>query len=1645
MNLFEITIQHKSNKGWPITALRYQTGDLLPVRSEDYFNIDMKAVNAALYIPEDYGALLGKSVFRGEIEKAFIQALTDAKGINAKLRVLLFIEADDLRNLRWERLCAPTDRGWDFLQINQQTPYSLYLPSLIDRRFPPLNRSQMKALILVAGPEELKGNLPLPSFDVEASVRNVSDALEKIPHQVLASSPHAIGKPNLENLCQHIAANRFTLLHIVCHGAFKPENKETILFFPDENGYPVTTSELIKRFKRLTPLPHFTFLSSCESASPNAETGLGGTAQRLVRELGMPAVLAMADKISVRTIEKLTHIFYSRLYEHGEVDLAVADALVAIQGEHDVTTPVLFSRLGNRPLFCEKYEYILNQQEIRDGLTRLKREVEIRAPILGNEFQSLENSFIGVPDLDNNAIQNITTKANELCGEIFDNFSFSQFAMGEKVIPYDNRCPFPGIGPFKVEDSSFFFGRESLVEEVLRRLIRHPFLAISGPSGSGKSSLVLAGLKSRFEDPQVYLVPGNHPIEVLDQSIASIRSSKSVVIVDQFEELFTITKNPNVRALFVDHLIEILQEHKVIVVIRSDFLGECAQYENLRLQIEKNLLLVSPIDASTLPQVAQHQADMVNLHFDDGLLSKIIEDVIEEPGAMSLLQHALWCLWERRRGRWLRYNEYMAFGGIKKAIVHTASEFYSSLSNDDKVLVREIFLRLVRLDENLVREHRDTRRKVALNELVPVGASRSRVVELVKDLANIRLVVSGIDEQTKLEQVELAHEALIQYWPQLKEWLNEDREKLLLRDSIRTAAQDWGKENRENNMLVHRGGRLDDAIELTKLTKYPLNTLELEYVNACFALREQEYKEIDRRRKRIIFGLVTALLITIGLTIFAFIQRAEMQRQRQRAIERLILAQTQLLDIRVSKNAILKFGLAIEAFSRLQGVESYDALWSGVYIFRPKDMHIKTNGPVTDICFSPDSQNLISITDRSIQIWGIESDDSHWNVVTDEPKVNIDLVNPDTITYSNGKVLCNPDNKTIIAIFGKTLDKWDMVTGNKLVEMFHNDVITDAALSPDGNSIVSGSQDGELKLWNADTGALEKISLSDSGIQHVLFSSDGKQIVSSDASGRVIVWNMASNEVNTIDTGQPGLLLALSPDSQWLVTGGGAGEIFIWDTASRIKSKTIFHRENITNLTFSPDGNLLFSSSGDDVSKVWSVPSFTPVSGIGTFGQVNSANFSPDNQYIILGGYSGYTMVYELGKPDLMEKMIMRSIIHTPSEDQINKTIFNREGDLLASASVNGDILISPVTTNNLLNESQVWHIEFSDQDDLIVTASRDGTAKIHDTITGKKVLELKHRGWVNYATFSPVSNLIATASSDDTAKVWSLVDGKELLSIKHNDDVYEIKFSPDGKLVATAGWDGIAQIWQIDNKTQLFQIRHNLKINRVLFSQNNEWIITASDDKSIKGWDISRKTEILHLSHDAAVTDVGITPSNKYIIAGDEDGNVKVWNIENGSVIFSENMGTSNIQKIAVSPDGQLFAAGNKNGKVCVWQLLTGKSLLCFNAEKAIWDLIFSNSDYILAGSSDTVVYIWDLISLSEYGQIRNDGLVLSLDLSSDNKWIAMSTTAGYSRYVIWKKEDMLDEACRRIPRQLTITEWNKYLREFEYNPFCLGYSPKN
>lgn len=475
--------------------------------------------------------------------------------------------------------------------------------------------------------------------------------------------------------------------------------------------------------------------------------------------------------------------------------------------------------------------------------------------------------------------------------EIYDGIEKRMAGALGQVKPESGKSPYMGLRYFDTSDADLFYGREALTLELLVRVQQESFLAIVGASGSGKSSVARAGLipawKKKNERGIVYVItPTAHPLESLAASLT--RDSESVtatstlmddlmkdarslrlyirklfagsgntnllLVVDQFEETFTLCKDLAERKAFIENLLSLADDDdtvRVVITLRADFYHHCAEYEGLRLALEKHQAYIGAMTQYELREAITVPAENNGWDFQPGLVELILEDVGTEPGALPLLSHALLETWKRRQGRTLTLQDYADAGGVKKAIAKTAESVYDHLSSDEQSIARNIFLRLTELGEGV----QDTRRRVRMDELAQ-AQEQETVSRVLKTLADARLVT------TEQDSAEVAHEALIREWGTLRKWLDEDRENLRLHRHLTESAEEWQRRGREAGEL-YRGTRLRQIHDWMREHGADLSSLESEFVNASQSVKKREKM---RSFSLAAFGAALILLVVLGVT-----------------------------------------------------------------------------------------------------------------------------------------------------------------------------------------------------------------------------------------------------------------------------------------------------------------------------------------------------------------------------------------------------------------------------------------------------------------------------------------------------------------------------------------------------------------------------------------------------------------------------------------------------------------------------------------------------------------------------------------------------------------------------------------------------------
>lgn len=481
---------------------------------------------------------------------------------------------------------------------------------------------------------------------------------------------------------------------------------------------------------------------------------------------------------------------------------------------------------------------------------------------------------------------------------------------GTGEVIYQNICPYRGLQVFEEKHAPFFFGREAATEWLLNDLKHSHFLAVIGPSGSGKSSLARAGLVPALRRgalpnsqgwPLYVFRPDHLPLEnlavvlrqvfgladdplalaqLIDGMAADRRQlhlstrlaladappdHKIVLIVDQFEEIFTLCQDESQRGPFIDNLLyaSAVEGGQVVVVLamRADFYGKCAAYPDLAARITGHQMLVSPMTEEELGQAIERPAQLTGLEFETGLVDTLLRDIQGEPGALPLLQHTLLELWERRAGNCLTFDAYREIGGIQRAIAHRAEAVYAKLDAAQQDIAQRIILRLTQPGEGT----EDTRRRATMAELLPVEGKAADSEAVVQRLADARLVTTGKNERGE-EVIDLAHEALIRGWPRLREWIDENRAALCIHRRLTEAANEWARRDRDRSYLYH-GTQLTEVNKIAPASD--LSALERAFIRASKRAHRQR---LAARAATVILSL---LLVVLSIVIIRQIQRSK--------------------------------------------------------------------------------------------------------------------------------------------------------------------------------------------------------------------------------------------------------------------------------------------------------------------------------------------------------------------------------------------------------------------------------------------------------------------------------------------------------------------------------------------------------------------------------------------------------------------------------------------------------------------------------------------------------------------------------------------------------------------------------------------------
>lgn len=1167
-------------------------------------------------------------------------------------------------------------------------------------------------------------------------------------------------------------------------------------------------------------------------------------------------------------------------------------------------------------------------------------------------------------------------------------------------------CPYRGLRPFDEESAAFFFGREAFSGRILDTLLQRNLVAVLGPSGVGKSSIVQAGvlpLLRRRRPPDdtwdaVGFVPGNNPFqhlaaalmpllqpeavvtqalaetarlgEFLGQETTSLQATvgrilaqsagtdRLLLVADQFEELFTMTRSEE-RRRFLEALLHALQHSRlhVVLTMRSTFYESLiGAHRGLSDLLEHATVNLGPMTRDEHHRAVVEPARRLGLGFEPGLTKRILDDVAEEPGNLPLLEFALTELWARREQRMLTHAAYEQIGGVSGAIVQRAETVFQGFTAARQILAKRVLTRLVWVGG----EHgQEARRRVALADLDDDARDVARI------LADARLLVVGQCLQGE-HTVEVAHEALIRRWARLCGWLDEDREFLLWRRRLYAALEAW-EANREESTLLH-GTPLREAENWLARREPDLSAGECEFIRAGSGLFQQEQasRERRRRRRRLFFATLGTVAVLLLLTGFAVGKSL------------LALSQELVAHAHTQMHADPEQGvlLAIEAAKLHHSPESDDILREAVLRHSLILARVKATEVLNWPAFSPDGK-LLAVLDEDGKARGWTWDGARLEEAA-MPELPGGL---NSLAFS-------PDGKRYAAACadGRIL-LLDAASGAILLELQgHQGAAYAAEFSPDGSRLASAGADHTARIWDARDGrSLRILRGHRDEVTDVSFSPDGASIVTAGWDQTAIVWDAASGKPKhrLDDLRAPLNSACYSPDGQLIVAAGTDNSAMVWDAATGAELAILGgHDDSLTSAAFSPvDPGLILTASRDQTARIWKriggADSWKQISLLqGHTGPVLRAIFSPDGQRVASVGTDWTLYLWDVQD----EQSRSAWFGHAGSVESL---AIGADGERLVSGgsdncarlwSADGRTLALLQGHQDSLNATR-----FSPDGSLIASASDDYSAGLWDGRSGAHLFWLNgHNDHVNAVAFSPDSGKLATASDDGTARLWEARSGKLLRVLDGKDTAPappipapEPALSPDGSLLARVGRDGLVEVRNLKSGDVLAKLP-GTGAGGAFFNPRGEVLATIGRAGWVRLWDV-RDWHLLAepAGHGGGVYHAAFSPDGGLLATVGADHAARLWNTPDGTPRGSPlEHGAGMAMRASFSADGQRLATIGDRNEVYSWHIASGALLgkVCADCRSLgghhgrVRDIVFSpDGTRLLSVGQDATARLWD------------------------------------------------------------------------------------
>jgi WD40 repeat protein/serine/threonine protein kinase len=1134
-------------------------------------------------------------------------------------------------------------------------------------------------------------------------------------------------------------------------------------------------------------------------------------------------------------------------------------------------------------------------------------------------------------------------------------------------------CPYKGLNSFQPQDAAFFFGRETLVDELVTRLQASRTLVVGGPSGSGKSSVVRAGLVPAIEAgalpgsqnwPVILMSPGDQPLDEIaaqlrrlapnlepptrDQLLADPREARrwlppgtaGLIVIDQFEEIFTHDLDPRERAALLDVLVALTSSQdlqiRVVLALRSDFYSDCASIPWLAECISTNQVLVGPMRRHDLRQAIEGPARRAGLRLEPGLADAFLDEAGDDAGSLPLVSHALMETWIRRRGSVLTLEGFRAAGGVGGAIAQSAESAYARLGPSGRVAARRLFLRMVALGDDAP----DTRRRLSWDELDP----DSEASDLIDTWTEDRLLTS--DDRG----VELVHETLIHAWPRLREWIDDNRTDLRIEQRVERAAQEWHQQDRDPDLL-YRGAPLASILDWRERTSVDVSAGAAAFLDASVEARDAEDQAnaaAERRRRmvrRVAFtslSLLSVLALTAGaVAVVALRQSQDNEAEAEARFARALATQAESLATSRPKLAL---ALAAESAARMDPV--------------------------------PAEAQAAMVTARAT----LDASD----IVPDSEPIPVG----DVLT-----TLMTPDGSAVVTgARDGTVQLVDATSGDTIATMSGpSQGIEEAVIDPSGRWLVAVGADG-LWRWDLDDpGPGEQVDRPSGALWSVAFSHDGSELATAAENGVVTVYSTETWEPygTQYEADVDFLSVTFTLDDSVLLAGTGDGRVFVWDLATRTQKRPPIaaHGTNdVWELAVDPTGRTVATSSSDGTTRLWSVDTgelvaspFTDPSGARVVSGTTGLVWSEDGSTLYAGGNDGHVHKWDVASGMVVDAS---TVGHN---DVITDAAASADRSRLATLGRDQTIRVwdirgrEPVVATVADLGVPLFSVDDDPDDAMVAVGDRNGA--VHLWRDGDEVVLTGLEGRVRGLAVLPDGRVVAGAE-DGSVHMWAR-DGTELAASEAvpGAAITGMALRPSGESLATSSSDGVVRVWSTDDLELLAETASpGVDANGVTVLRSGE-LVAAYRDGRVRFWDDDGTEARAPLQVDSdgdSVFSVALSPDEHVLAAAAATEGVTLWDVETGRPRSQLNGQPVDPLDVVFTPDGTALVSSNRDGVVAIWNVATGQGLgprFRYHTH-AIWQMAMTPTSVVYTASEDGTVGRLDALDIDRACELAADAL---------------------------------------------------------------------